>query len=140
MIIVIIGLVFLISIAVILGLFIIEYTDHISISKKEGLPYDYVIFDTFIKVYNAYFTKYKHEPGIKIKYGFSGGSPGVLMYNKNCTLINLTVDDVIFTDKCMIFYPWSWIRYRIWMKQFKPDKKGKRIKGLYKEPINYTKL
>lgn len=51
-------------------------------NKRENLPYDYVNFDTFIKVFNEYFNKYKNNPGIKIEYGFDGWS-AFFMYDKD---------------------------------------------------------
>ena len=105
--------------------FIISYTCHIEMNKRENLPYDYVNFDTFIKVFNEYFNKYKNNPGTKIEYGFDGWS-AFFMYDKDYNrIIYLHASIVKFENRCMIFYPLSWIRYCIWMRQYRHVKKRK---------------
>ena len=115
--------------------FWICYSTHIYMNHKQNLPYDYVDFETFINVFNYYMDKYKDDPNIDIRYGF-GGSPAIFMRMKNNYdnyFIYLHADIVQFENKCMIFYPWSWIKYCIWMKQFV---NGKRVNGLWKNEIN----
>ena len=102
-------------------------------NKRQNLLYDYVDFNTFIEVFNEYFNRYKDKPDIKIEHGF-GGSPAFFMYDKYYNrIIYLHASVVKFENRCMIFYPLSWIRYCIWMRQYKPVKKKKinRVKGLY---------
>ena len=112
--------------------FIACYSTHIEMNKNQNLPYDYVNFKTFKNVFNSYMNKYIDNPNIDIEYGWHG-SPAVFMknkYNYQNKLIYLHASIVEFENKCMIFYPLSWIRYCIWMKQFS---NGKRVKGLWKD-------
>ena len=100
-------------------------------NRDQNLQYDYVNFKTFINVFNEYMDRYKDNSNVNIKYGYYE-SPAVFMRMKyNCNyFIYLHASIVKFENKCMIFYPWSWIKYCIWIRKFT---KGKHVKGLWKD-------
>ena len=112
-------------------IFISSYLTHIQMNRDQNLQYDYVNFKTFINVFNEYMDRYKDNSNVNIKYGYHG-SPAVFMRMKyNCNyFIYLHASIVKFENKCMIFYPWSWIKYCIWIRKFT---KGKHVKGLWKD-------
>ena len=128
-------MIFVILLVVILAefiCFIACYMTHIKMNKERNLPYDYVNFKTFRKVFTSYMDKYKDNLNIDIKYGFYN-SPAVFMRNKydyNNELIYLHADIVRFEKKCMIFYPWSYIKYCRWIRKFVNNK---RVKDLWKD-------
>ena len=114
-------------------IFISSYLTHIHMNKDQNLQYDYVNFKTFINVFNEYMDMYKDNSNVDIKYGYHG-SPAVFMCIKNnwnrYYIIYLHADIVKFENKCMIFYPWSYIKYHRWIRKFIAVK---RIKGLWKD-------
>lgn len=112
--------------------FIACYLTHIEMNRGQNLPYDYVNFKTFRAIFDSYMDKYKDNPNVKIKYGWHG-SPAVFMYMNYGYynyLIYLYANIVKFENKCMIFYPFSYIKYCIWMRKFA---NGSRKKGLWKD-------
>lgn len=99
---------------------IADYMSHVTMNKNENLPYDYVNFNTFINE----FAKYKDDP--RIKYG----DKSIFLKDENYNrIIHLHANIVEFNGKCMIFNPFSWFKYRSWVK--KQCKNKNRIKGLW---------
>ena len=99
---------------------IADYGSHIQMNKDEGLPYDYVNFNTFLKEFN----KYKENP--KIEYGDKFIFLKDEIFNR---IVHLHADIVEFDGKCMIFKPLSYFKYRSWIK--KQCKNKNRVKGLW---------
>lgn len=91
-------------------------------NKNEKIPYDFVHFNTFMNV----FEKYKYVPTLKYDKNFKS----IFLKQDDKIIIYLHASIVKFNDKCMIFYPISWIRYCLWMKNNFKEKN--RIIGLWK--------
>lgn len=107
-------LIFILSVIVIIGLaaWIIDWGVHIFMVKGEYKPYDWCDFKTFKKE----FDKYKNNPQLHIEK-FSDFSIFVKGMNLNY-IVYLHANIIKFNDKCMILYPFSWLRYRIWKRNF----------------------
>lgn len=101
--------------------YLLSYLVDIDMNISEHLPYDYVHFNTFIQT----FAKYKYNPNLK----YDNGSIFLKQDGKN--VVSLYASIVRFNDKCMIFYPISWIKYLLWMKN--NFKKRYRVKKLWVE-------
>ena len=99
---------------------IADYMSHVKMNKNENLTYDYVDFNTFLNE----FTKYKDNPRIK----YEDESIFLKDDNYDC-IVYLHANIVEFDEKCMIFKPFSWFKYRSWFK--KQCKNKNRVKGLW---------
>ena len=107
----------------------VDWTVHISISKYQGKPYDWCTFKTFMRE----FDKYKNHP--KLKKGCSCDKHSIFLREKAFEhMVYLHASIIEFNGKCMILYPFSYIRYCIWKYNFtKHNRKSNRQKGLWKE-------
>ena len=116
----------LISLVILVNI-ISSYVVHISMTLDEHIEYDYVHFKTFLEEYK----KYENDPDLE--HSKDGRSIFLMKcdgYNIN-KILYLHAGIVMINDKCMIFYPFSWLKYCIWMRQFKPTTTKKRVKGLW---------
>lgn len=105
--IVLIGIVFILVV-----IFLVDYIIHL-MTRKDSV-YDYADFPTFLRTYNryAYHTKTRIE-GECVYVGIGAYlDPYMIKFNFNI----------------MILYPWSYVRYRIWLHGLAK----KRKKGLFK--------
>lgn len=107
----------------------IDWSVHISMNKYENKPYDWCTFKTFKKE----FDKHKNNPKLKIE---KFGDYSIFIYG-SClnSILYLHANIIRFDDKCMILYPCSWLRYRIWKRSFAKSrllkKEPHRQKGLF---------
>ncbi len=107
-------LIFVLLYIVAVGLvwWMIDWSVHISMNKNQKKPYNWCSFKTFKKE----FDKHKDNPKLYIQQfsDFSifvdGDGLGDDVY--------LHASIVMFNGKCMILYPWSWLRYCIWKRNF----------------------
>lgn len=100
--------------------FMLVWSLHITLSKDEDRPYDYVTFKTFIKVFEQY------------KYPITSiGNRGIYFSNNTPSeyLLYLTDTVVMIENKCMIFYPISYLRYLFFLRE--KTKQRNRVKGLW---------
>lgn len=104
---------------------IADYKVHIKMNKDEKLPYDYVDFNIFLNEFN----KYKDNPDIKYK------DESIFLRDENYDpIVYLHASIVRFGDRCMIFKPLSWFKYRRWLK--KQCKNKNRVKGLWDNKLD----
>lgn len=109
-----------------------SYITHIQMNIQENLPYDFVHFRTFIQEFN----KYQYSPSIEYNKNYKS----IFIRNDGTNILYLHASIVKFRDKCMIFYPISWIKYSLWLKKkFKKRKNGNRVKGLWNVDNNGNK-
>lgn len=102
--------------------FIIGYMTHIKMNRGTDLPYDFVHFDTFQKI----FDKYKYCPTLKYDKNYNS----IFLRNEEKDIVYLHASIVKFNNQCMIFYPISWVKYLLWInKNFKPE--NNRVKNLW---------
>lgn len=99
-----------------------SYETHITMSKNEHYPYDFVKFNTFIKE----FDKYKDDSRLKI----CCNGRSIFLRVGICEIVYLHASIVRFNEKCMIFYPTDWFKYCIWKRNF-TKLKPNRVKGLW---------
>lgn len=93
--------------------FVISWTTHIDMNKKENKPYNWCTFKTFIKE----FDKYKNNPKLHVRKVV--GETSVFLYGTNYeSIVYLHASIIKFNEKCMILYPHSWLRYCIWKRKF----------------------
>lgn len=105
------------------------WCSHVSMNINEHLPYDFVTFKTFLKE----FEKYKDDPELDKSKLFKGS---IFLEKDKVYIMYLHANIVKFNNKCMIFYPFSYIRYCLWKKKFTHKPKPKyRVKGLWKENL-----
>ena len=116
-------LIYVLSTIVVMGLiaWIIDWSVHISMIKDEDKPYDWCTFRTFKKE----FDKYKNNPQLHIEK-FSDYSIFVKGMNLNY-IVYLHANIIKFNDKCMILYPFSWLRYRIWKRNFAKSRNSSKV-------------
>lgn len=115
-----------IALAVGLIVFFIDWVTHIHMVKGEYRPYDWCTFKTFMKE----FDKYKNHRGL---YTEKYGDMSIFVEDGWKLIVYLHANIIKFNDKCMILYPHSWLRYRIWKRNFtKVDKPVYRRRGLWK--------
>ena len=112
---------FLIIVAIILiiiltVLFLMNYSFHVSFTKERKCKYDYVTFDTFMRVFNKYADK------ISFNGSWLSCSPGDVYVDE---------DIIRFGDKYMILYPIDYIKFRWWIRKYKNS--NMRQKGLWEE-------
>lgn len=121
----IIGIVLVVLIWASAGYLFIYYSIHVDMNKQEHCPYDFVRFSTFIKEFN----KYKEDPQLEIWQNRS-----IFLRKDHQDVVHLHASIVKFNNKCMIFYPISFIKYSIWKKKFiynKLNENSYRRKGLW---------
>lgn len=117
--------------AILLGTFlvvtIVMWSTHVSMNINEHLPYDFVTFKTFMKEFN----KYKDDPKLNKSELFKGS---IFLEKDKESIVYLHANIVKFNNKCMIFYPFDYIKYYLWKRKFTHKSKPKyRVKGLWKE-------
>lgn len=120
----IIIIVTMIAICVVIINFIINligWSIHIEMTKNTNKPYDFVNF----KIFKYYIKEYENYPDDQIVYNKD------YFYIRN--ILRLTDCTIEINDKCMIFYPLGYIRYKIWMKNLNRKYTDRRVKGLWKE-------
>lgn len=103
----------------------IDYDTHIEMNKKEHLPYDFVIFDRFIEEFN------KYKDNVDLEYNKLYNS-WFLERPKRIVYIHAGI--IIFNNKCMILYPISFLRFKLWEyknKRFNILNDDRRQKGLW---------
>lgn len=108
--------------------YLASYLTHIQMNKNEKLPYDFVHFGTFIRE----FDRYKYVPTLQYNKEYKS----IFLRQNDKRIIYLHASIVKFNDKCMIFYPISWIKYCIWMRKNFKEGVRNRIKGLWIESKN----
>ena len=117
-------IVLLIIAALVAGIWLyVEWGVHIDMNKDEKLPYDYVNFETFIKE----FEKYQDDP----RLDFSRPGSIFLRTSYFNDILYLHADIVRIDNKCMIFYPIDYLKYKIWMKKIHKERDIHRVKGLW---------
>ncbi len=107
----------------------IDWSVHISMNKDESKPYDWCTFKTFKKE----FDKYINNPKLYIK---KYGDYSIFLDGTGLNrIVYLHASIIRFNDKCMILYPYSWLRYLVWKRNFTksriPIKESYRYKGLF---------
>lgn len=114
----------LVMLCVLFIIFMVDWSVHISMNKGTNNPYDWCTFKTFVKE----FDKYKNHPELKVAYGDS------IFLRKNIIddIVYLHASIICFEGKCMILYPFSYLRYCIWKYNFIQNKNKKRVKDLWK--------
>lgn len=111
-----------VGVPIFVGIWLITWQVHISMNKDQNVSYDFVTFDTFLEVYNAY----ENHPKLNItNYG------SIFLYDDYDPILYLHADIVKINNKCMIFYPISYLKYYMWL-QDKTKRESKRVKGLWK--------
>lgn len=103
----------------------ISWDTHIEMNKKEHLPYDFVTFDRFIEEFN----KYKDNVDLKYDKIFNSW-----FLEKSERTVYIHADIIIFNNKCMILYPISFLRFKLWEyknKHLNILNNDKRQKGLW---------
>ena len=95
--------------------FWVDYSSHVSSTKEKKCKYDYVTFDTFMRVFNKYVDK--------ISFNNSRFSCYPDVY--------VDEDIIKFGDKCMILYPIDYIKFKWWIRKYKNS--NMRQKGLWEE-------
>lgn len=109
-----------------LGVTILMWCIHVDMNINEHLPYDFVTFETFMKE----FDKYKDDPKLDKSELFKGS---IFLEKDKESIVYLHANIVKFNNKCMIFYPFDYIRYCLWKRNFTHKLKSKyRVKGLWK--------
>ena len=117
-----------IAILIFIILFIVSWTTHIEMNKQQGVPYDWCTFKRFIKEFN----KYKDHPELKAgEWGRSSIFLCEKFDNGYKDTVYLHANIVQFDGKCMILYPYSYLRYCIWKRNFNKKAVDKRQKGLW---------
>lgn len=105
-----------------IAIWLVTWTVHISMNKDQNVPYDFVTFDTFLDVYKFY----GNHPKLNITdYG------SIFLYDDYDQILYLHAEIVKINNKCMIFYPISYLKYKMWLHNI-TKKKSNRIKGLWK--------
>ena len=93
--------------------FIMNYMFHIFDTLLSERTYDWVTFNSFKRVYQKYENKYNR---------YSRKNYGYYLDSKT----------IKFSDNYIIFYPLSYLKYRVWLlKEIYPI--SNRIKGLWNE-------
>lgn len=110
----IILIVSLIVLFIVFVLSLASYITHIQMNIQENLPYKFVSFRTFIREFN----KYQHSPNLEYNKNYKS----IFIKNDGTNILYLHASIVKFNDKCMIFYPISWIKYSLWMKKISKKK------------------
>lgn len=90
---------------------------HRGMNIDECKPYDYVNFKTFIRE----FEKYKNDPNLTCN------CRSIFLSKDDMEILFLCADVVRIDNKCMIFYPLDYIKYKIWIRK----NGAHRIKGLW---------
>ena len=95
----------------------------------QNKPYDWCSFKTFKKEFN----KYINNPKLYIQ---KFGDYSIFLDEDNrYNILYLHASIIKFNDKCMILYPFSWLRYCIWKINFTksriPKNKSYRQKDLF---------
>ena len=100
----------------------VNWSVHIDMNKEQGLPYDYVTFGTFMRE----FEKYKDDFRLRIDSSYNS-----IFLDKSFMnyILYLHADIAKINNKCMIFYPVSYLRYKIWIRKFTAH--HERVKGLW---------
>lgn len=106
--------------------FISDYLSHIVMIRGEKLPYDWCDFKTFL-------LEFESRLGQGAEYENKRGSIFIRTWDdkskKYIHKVYLHASIIRFDDnRCMILYPWSYIKYCNWLKGFGG---AKRVKGLY---------
>lgn len=122
-------LIFILLFVVVVGFvaWMIDWSVHISMNKGENKPYDWCTFKTFKRE----FDKHKNNPKLKIE---NFGDYSIFIYGSYLSrIVYLHANIIRFDDRCMILYPCSWLRYRIWKRSFAKSRipKSYRQKGLF---------
>lgn len=108
-----------------LGVTIVMWSIHVSMNIEQRLPYDFVTFKTFIREFN----KYKTDPELDKSELFKGS---IFLEKDKESIVYLHANIVKFNNKCMIFYPLDYFKYRKWKKNFRKESyKNNRVKGLW---------
>lgn len=102
-------------IIVFIMLMVVWYSFHVSYTKERKCKYDYVTFDTFMRVFNKYVNK------ISFNGSWLSCYPDVYVDE----------DFIRFGDKYMILYPIDYIKFRWWIRKYKNS--NMRQKGLWEE-------
>ena len=100
----------------------VNWSVHIEMNKEQNLSYDYVTFDTFMRE----FEKYKDDPRLRIDSSYNS-----IFLDKSFMnyILYFHSDIVKINNKCMIFYPISYLRYKRWIKKITTT--HGRVKGLW---------
>ncbi|WP_143323003.1 hypothetical protein [Clostridium sp. HBUAS56010] len=106
--------------------FMADYLSHIIMVRAEKLPYDWCDFKTFLLEFESKLDK-------SAEYENKRGSIFIRLWDdkrkKYIHKVYLHASIIRFDDsRCMILYPWSYIKYCKWLKGFGG---AKRVKGLY---------
>lgn len=121
----------IIIICIILAI-VIAWSSHVFMNTTEGSPYDWCTFERFIEEFN----KYVNHP--ELQAGEWGGSSIFLRervdygYKGYKETVYLHAGIVKFDGKCMVLYPYSYLKYCIWKYIFNKKATNKRQKGLWK--------
>ena len=102
-------------ITIVIALIWADYSFHVSYTKGRGYQYDYVTFDTFMRVFNKYVNK------ISFNDSWFSCYPDVY----------INEDIILFENKCMILYPIDYIKFKWWIRKYKNS--NMRQKGLWEE-------
>lgn len=101
-----------------------SYITHIQMNIQENLPYDFVHFRTFLQEFN----KYQYSPSLEYNKNYKS----IFIRNDGSNILYLHASIVKFNNKCMIFYPISWIKYSLWIKKkTKKERNSNHVKGLW---------
>ncbi len=105
-------LLFVVVVAAGLIVWMVDWSVHISMNKDETKPYDWCTFKTFKKE----FDKHINNPKLYIE---KWSDYSIFVYGTGLSrIVYLHANIIQFDDKRMILYPCSWLRYRIWKRNF----------------------
>lgn len=100
--------------------------------KPSHLLYDYADFNTFMNCFNKLsedprnFIEIEHD-----KIYFS--KDGRRFYNCYNSATRFSLCEIRIEDKIMLLYPWSYVQYYFWFKNYIRKEKNTRRKGLFNE-------
>jgi hypothetical protein len=105
-----IGVIVTFVIAIIIMVFWACYDTHLQMNESEHIPYGYVHFNTFLKE----FEQYEEESGFYTECG------GVFLPDSSFGYkVYLHADIVRIDDRCMMFYPMGYLKYKVWFRRLR---------------------
>ena len=93
----------------ILFVWFFTWMSHVSVNTSIQKQYYFVNFNTFLKEFN----EYKDDPNLF--YGWKNSSISLERNGKH--VVYIRADVVEINEKCMIFYPIDFLKYKIWIKK-----------------------